>query len=61
MIDQEQTPRTTFDIEESTAVLVLQHVEDVRDRCALACTSRLWREVATVSACFDRLVIDGIK
>ena len=61
MIDQEQTPRATFDIEESTAVLVLQHVEDVRDRCALACTSRLWREVATVSACFDRLVIDGIK
>ena len=59
MTDQEQTPRATFDIDESTAALVLQHVHDVADRCALACTSRLWREVATVSACFDRLVIDG--
>jgi hypothetical protein len=50
----------TFDVDESTAALVLQHVDDLRDRMALACTSRVWREAATAPANRrDWLVVEG--
>jgi hypothetical protein len=50
----------TFDVDESTAALVLQHVDDLRDRMALASTSRVWRDAATAPAtCRDRLVVEG--
>jgi hypothetical protein len=58
MTDETVAPR--FDVDKSTAALVLQHVNDLRDRMALASTFRVWREAATApAACRDRLVIEG--
>jgi hypothetical protein len=39
----------SFDVDESIAALVLQHVDDPLDRFALAGVSQVWRKVATSS------------
>ena len=40
----------TFDVDESIATLVMQHVGDPLDRNALAAVSRVWRRVAKSSS-----------
>ena len=51
----------TFDVDESVAAAVFAHVTNTRDRLALACSSRVWREVATFDGCWGTcdLVLDG--
>ena len=51
----------TFDLDESVAAAVFAHVTNTRDRLALACSSRVWREVATFDGCWGTcdLVLDG--
>jgi hypothetical protein len=51
-------PVATFDIDESTAALVLEHVGELRDRMRLACTSTVWRLAAAAPTC-ERLVVEG--
>jgi hypothetical protein len=51
-----------LDVHESVASVVLQRVEAVQDRLALACVSRVWRRVATAPSCWaphDVLQLEG--
>ena len=51
----------TFDVDESVATAVLSHVKSTRDRLALACSSRVWRQAAASEGSWGTcdLVIDG--
>jgi|TARA_B110000977_G_scaffold201129_1_gene294300 hypothetical protein len=51
----------TFDVDESVAAAVFAHVTNTRDRLALGCVSRVWRQVATTDGCWGTcdLVLDG--
>ena len=49
----------TFDADASVAAAVLKHVTSLRDRLALACVSKVWRDAAATEEGVTDVVIEG--
>jgi len=49
----------TLDADASVAAAVLNHVTSLRDRLALACVSKVWRDAAATEGGVTDVVIEG--